>query len=424
MKIGILTFHSQLNYGGVLQCWALQATLEGLGHEVVVMDRWHNVDNSLLERGYNKYGFLQWVRLWLRSLLGLGDVNCWLRHWRTKKFLGQYIKRTPYHFVAWKDAPKELGVDMLVVGSDQVWHCGDWGDPRVYLLEGAPSLPAIAYAASFGMTAIPPWIFSRCEEVEAEPIYRSGLAKFKAISCRESEGVRLCEELGTKAMHVVDPTLLLTGSEWRRMIGVKDAEGDESEPRNTRNTRKVARRGLKVFCYFLGEDFRKKRPALAEFARQTAAKINVFIDGGFAAPLPKSLATAKEWLSVRQMRICGNVNVCDSAGPMEFLRALAEADAVISDSFHALMFSIVFKKNVRILKPRSEIRKKMFARIEEFARHVDGSLVSDGLDAALASIGNEETVSFDREWIADFRAKSMEWLKRSLEGCERVGASE
>lgn len=35
MKLGIHTFHSQLNYGVVLQCWTLKTALEGMGHEVV-----------------------------------------------------------------------------------------------------------------------------------------------------------------------------------------------------------------------------------------------------------------------------------------------------------------------------------------------------------------------------------------------------
>ena len=238
MKIGILTFHSQLNYGGVLQCWALQTVLEKLGHEVVVIDRWHNADNSLLERGYNKWNWRQWVKYWLRVLLGLGDLNPWLRVRRTKRFLGKYLGKylhlTQYHFVEWKDAPKELGVDMIVVGSDQVWHCGNWGDPRVYLLEGASQIPAVAYAASFGMVGLPTalGIGARgAEDVAAEPIYRRGLAKFKAISCREREGVEICREMGLDARHVVDPTLLA----WSNCGEVKS----------------ITHKGKDLVCYFL-----------------------------------------------------------------------------------------------------------------------------------------------------------------------------
>ena len=122
MKIGILTFHSQLNYGGVLQCWALQTVLENIGHEVVVINRWLDDNDDLLEYGYNMFNPKQWIRFAIRSLLGLGDASLWLRVKRT--FLKKYIQCTPYHFVEWKDAPKDLGVDMLVVGSDQVWNCG------------------------------------------------------------------------------------------------------------------------------------------------------------------------------------------------------------------------------------------------------------------------------------------------------------
>ena len=211
MKIGILTFHSQLNYGGVLQCWALQTALERMGHEVVVIDRWFDEENYRLERDYAKFGVRQWVRFWIRSLLGLGDLNGWLRVKRTKKFIKEKLKLTQYHFVEWKDAPDKLGVDILVVGSDQVWHCGDWGDPRVYLLNNAPILPTIAYAASFGMFSLPKFLSednSEMASIETEKFYKQGLKKFKAISCRETEGVELCHHLEVDAVHVVDPTLL------------------------------------------------------------------------------------------------------------------------------------------------------------------------------------------------------------------------
>ena len=108
MKIGILTFHSQLNYGGVLQCWALQTALEKMGHEVVVIDRWLTPDNRHLEHGYNRKRKKWWLRFWIRSLLGLGDMRFWLRVRRTKRFLREKLHLTPYHFVDWKDAPRDL----------------------------------------------------------------------------------------------------------------------------------------------------------------------------------------------------------------------------------------------------------------------------------------------------------------------------
>ena len=38
MKIGILTFHRAINYGAVLQCYALYTTLQSMGHDVEIID--------------------------------------------------------------------------------------------------------------------------------------------------------------------------------------------------------------------------------------------------------------------------------------------------------------------------------------------------------------------------------------------------
>ena len=399
MKIGILTFHSQLNYGGVLQCWALQTALEKLGHEVVVIDRWLDVNNSLLERDYRDWGWRQWMKFWIRSLFALGDISPWFRVRRTKKFLRQYIRRTPYHFVEWKDAPKGLGVDAIVVGSDQVWHCGDWGDPRVYLLEGAPQIPAIAYAASFGMTAIPQFISDNRQELEAAPIYKRGFARFKVVSCRESEGVRLCESFGIHAEHVVDPTLLLHDEDWKPLVGSTCGEGAKKPY---------------LVCYFLSEKVEEAMPVLEAFAKQAKCAVKVVVDQGHVGflPFPSSYAKFKVWTKGIWKRLFGRVSICVSAGPKEFVKAFADATWVVSDSFHALMFATVFKKNVRILRPKTEFRRKMFARIEEFAAHAEGPLVAESLAEALASLRRGEVVAIDEQWLDQRRERSLEFLRK------------
>ena len=397
MKIGILTFHSQLNYGGVLQCWALQTVLEKMGHEVVVVDRWHNADNSLLERGYSNWGWRQWVRFWLRGLLGLGDLGQWLRVRRTKKFLGQRIKRSSYHFVGWIEAPKELGVDMLVVGSDQVWHCGNWGDPRVYLFEGAPQIPAIAYAASFGMTELPDCLGAGArgaENLAAEPIYKRGLSKFKAISCREREGVEICKRLGFDAVHVVDPTLLAWG---------EGAEGNSKEGKQR-----------ELVCYFLSEKIEDHISELDGFARRINCKVKVFMDGAWLSPFPTNFSRIKSLLRRWKVRDGSRVEIMDSAGPEEFYNAFKSARWVVSDSFHALMFSICNGCDARMIKPSTEFRRKMFARIEEIAEHTKGPLIVNSVSDALASFTNCESVVYDYEWLERRRRESEEWLRRVL----------
>ena len=395
MKIGILTFHSQLNYGGVLQCWALQTALEQLGHEVVVIDRWLNSDNFLLERGYDQWTCKQWIKFWIRSLLGLGDLNQWLRVRRTKKFLRKYLKRTPYHFVDWQEAPKELGVDMLVVGSDQVWHCGDWGEPAVYLLEEAPKIPAIAYAASFGLTEIP---------AEFKDLYERGLPKFKAISCREVEGVELCRKSGAEATHVVDPTLLA----WCAGPTVI----------------KTPKRDL--VCYFLSEQLEEHWQVLEDFAKKNNCKVRVLLGeyAGGNLPLPYSWRRMQLWLRGIWQKInpLARVKVLASAGPEEFVTVFKHARWVASDSFHALMFAINNNCNARIIRPHSEMRQKMFARIEEFAAHTEGPLIADSVSAALDSLASGEEVKYDYEWIKQRVEYSKEWLRGQVSGVRSQGS--
>ena len=387
MKIGLLTFHSQLNYGGVLQCWALKTALEQQGHEVVVVDRWMSEGNFALERGYDQWSKKQWLKFWIRSLLGLGDINQWLRVRRTKQFLRKYIKRTPYHFEDWSAAPKDIGVDMLVVGSDQVWHCGDWGEPAVYLLEGAPKIPAIAYAASFGLTEIPR---------EFKELYQLGLLKFQAISCREAEGAEICRKLGVEAAHVVDPTLLA----W--CAGPATADASKKD----------------LVCYFLSEELEEHWNALEDFAKKNNCKVRVLVADyvNFNLPLPCSRQRAQIWLKGlwRKINPFARVKVLVSAGPKEFLAAFKQARWVVSDSFHALMFAINNNCTARIIRPHSELRQKMFARIEEFAAHTEGPLIVDSVTAALASLSAMEAVKYDYDWIQQRIDHSKGWLKDHL----------
>lgn len=385
MKLGILTFHSQLNYGGVLQCWALKTALEGMGHEVVVVDRWLDAKNRMLNGPFGNAGLKGWIKIFLRSLLGCGDWRQVVRHWRTRKFV-RNLGLTPYHFYKWKDAPKNLGVDCLVVGSDQVWHGGDWGypDPKPYLLEGAPNVKAIAYAASFGLKSLP-----------SEYDYAAGFNRFSAISVREAEGVGLVKETGygREVKHVVDPTLLLDPAAWEKL--------------ETR--KKVSKR---LVCYLLSEDVKAAVPVLEGWAKKNDWAIQVLCKG-YVKPIPRSIME----LGRRLRGFMSKVRICSDYGPREFVRAFARADAVITDSFHAIMFSSIYGCNARFLKPQKDVRKAMFARISEFGEKcVIGSLLADDLKQALLSFECDETMSFDSARIAAIRAESMDWLQKAIAG--------
>lgn len=396
MKLGILTFHSQLNYGGVLQAFALQTALMRAGYDVSVMDRWLSTTNDALVGPWRALTWKAKVVCVLRTLFGLGDGGRLLRHWRTVGFIRAHFRLTQEHFVDWSEpAGQQVAVDCLVVGSDQVWHGGDWGNPRPYLLEGAPKISAIAYAASFGMRQIPK---------ELEPLYREGLRRFSAISVREAEGIQLVESMGAQATHVVDPTLLLEPTVWREQVAIK-------------------KRGrLLLTVYVLSENVDALLPKLEAFASRTGAEVRVLVNN-YARPFPKTPRALVRHLCWLLWCSLSPVKLCLSAGPQEFLDAFAQADWVLSDSFHALMFSSIFNKQVAILRPKSDERKAMFARIEEFVEAAtEGPVIEDSVETALARFERGETMAFRHDVIQARREASWAWLRAALEKVERERA--
>lgn len=396
MKLGILTFHSQLNYGGVLQAFALQTALMRAGYDVSVVDRWLSTTNDALVGPWRALSLKEVVDLLLRVLLGLGNGGRLLRHRRTVRFVRERLRLTPEHFVDWSElSAQQMTVDRLVVGSDQVWHGGNWSNPSPYLLEGAPKIPAIAYAASFGMRQIPK---------ELEQLYREGFRRFSAISVREAEGVRLVESMAAKATHVIDPTLLLEPTVWREQVAIK-----------------VKQRPLLV-CYLLSEDIEKVVPKLEAFVKYYHVEVRVLV-GNWLRSFPKSVGQVLRQLCWMWGRMCSSVKLCLSAGPQEFLDAFAQADWILSDSFHALMFSAIFDKQVAILRPKNDDRKAMFARIEEFVEAAtEGPVIEDSVEAALARFERGETMAFRHDVIQARREASWAWLKAALEKVERERA--
>lgn len=386
MKIGILTFHSQQNYGGVLQCFALRAALEAMGHEVVVVDRWLSPERKQL-LGVLSGSWIFALRYLIAVLRRRQPLAPLIRAVRSIRFVKK-LGLTPYHFYDWKNAPDNLGVDVLVVGSDQVWHCGDWGYPdvRPYLLDGADGKypRAVSYAASFGMREIP-------TEFRAE--YDRGLKRFAAISCREKEGVELCRDLGFSAAHVVDPTLLADSSCWNKLIktnhhSLQPSTSDLQPPHEH-----------KLVCYFMSVNLAEALPHLEAFAEARQCRVEVIVDFSFTGVRPKS----------------SRVKIVASYGPKEFVRAFASATWTLADSFHAVMFSTIFNTNLRFIKPQSEMRRTMFARIEEFAEKcITGPVFVDSVKDALDSFARGEAIEYNQAEIESRRTASEEWLKAAL----------
>lgn len=379
MKIATLTFLETLNYGAVLQAYALQKKLNDDGYDTEVLRLWLSPDNHAL------YGFFQNKSVsYIRRGYHLAKhiikhdyiYSDFLRRVRTASFIKQYIKTSAQEYKSLDQLNDLKGYSCLIVGSDQVWN--PWkGVPSGYILNDVKSIPKISYAPSFGVPVLP-------ENVKE--CYRLALEDFKALSCREKSGTMIIENLlGKNAKWVVDPVLLLPREDWYRLVQRKKS-------------------GY-VFCYWLG----------------SVTKLNSLINDAYLNDEIHLCLNAATWAELfsgefkkKVSAFPKNVKLCLNNGPLEFLNQVANADEIITDSFHLMMFSVIFEKACKIYINSSEERLAMQDRMLEFAEKVGMTEcvymdISDGREKSV--IPNYSHVKFI---INRWRQESLDYLADAL----------
>lgn len=309
MKIRTITCHDVYNYGASLQAFALQHYLESQCHDVQIID----YKPEYLCRQYKFWivpkssRFFKWIQIsklfHLLFCLYLAPIKfaTYGRVPRFKKFKRKFLKCTKiYHsYEELKNDPPQA--DCYICGSDQIWNTvrPNGLDSAFYCNFGDSKTKRISYAASFGIPEIQP------ENVET---VKKGLSCLECISVREATGQKILETLGYKGVNVVDPVLLLSKEEWEGKFDL--SKRPTSHP------------------YILVYDLNNNVPSLKQHALQ--------------------LAKEKGWKIVS---ICGlEVNakyadkVIKNAGPVEFLSYIRNASFVMSTSFHATSFSVIFNR--------------------------------------------------------------------------------
>lgn len=304
MRIGIVTLPLHTNYGGILQAYALQTFLMGMGHEVehlqpeVVYVESH--PSWLMPLVYCK-------RFLKKSFVGESNIpvfthpSKWIRR-NTDVFIASHIHPRYLTEKGWNE---ELAneYDAIVFGSDQIWrpiyaypiekYFGSfWGDSKIR---------RISYAASFG---------TEDNEYSEEQLSlcRNLLSKFNAVSVRENSAVTICKErFGVEAKHVLDPTMLLTH---------KDYE-----------------------CIFKQANTLKSEGTLAVYVLDDNQQIDDFIK-------KQSLQQGLTPFRINSKVENYNAKLSERQQPPveRWLRAFHDAKFVITDSFHACVFSILFHK--------------------------------------------------------------------------------
>ena len=354
MKIGILTLPLHANYGGILQAYALQKTLENMGHRVDVLSV------PVLNRRRNIIYFFRRLIVFVKRCVKkmLIDHNTKINLERhlidslpivcqyTRKFINSYIhERKCFSFAE----ILESDYDAFIVGSDQVWRPLYFPEIEHAYLDFARdwNVKRIAYAASFG-SAI--WEYSD----EQTKICRSLIQKFNRVSVREKSGVELSYSfLKKNAEIVLDPTMLLSAQDYAIFL-------NSTEP-------------ARVVAYVLDES--KHKIQLIEDIERIENVKSLKINSAFekiTAPIEQRIQPPVEsWLS----HIYGS-------------------NLVITDSFHACVFSILFHRDFVVMdnavRGNSRIQsllslfgleKRMISSIDDYKAKplIDWNLVDERL---------------------------------------------
>ncbi len=202
-KIGIVTFQRALNYGALLQMYALQKFIsKHFGqYNVEVLDYF----SPLCEKECR-----------LKNIKGknimmsiLKKFNFLIKRYNFDEFIKKHINISKrYDIGSIQEAQNEYNV--LITGSDQVWNPLIIGGDMNYLLKFSDVSVKASYAASIGKTEL---------SLEDRDLYKKQLKQFKSISVREKSAQKLLEEfLESNNIAVnVDPTLLLSSDHWEKL---------------------------------------------------------------------------------------------------------------------------------------------------------------------------------------------------------------
>lgn len=306
MRIGVLTLQLHNNFGGILQAYALQKVLKDFGHNVVLIDKsryvslgpWYKKYPIYIKRSICKY--ILGKNIIIKADIEQNRISNAIAK-NTDIFIEKYIRK-----IRIKDFSnfKEEDFDIIIVGSDQVWR------PKYFFskIENAYlyfarkwKIKRIAYAASFGTEE---WEYTEKQTNNCATL----LKKFNAVSVRESSAVQLCNDnFGVKAEHVLDPTMLLCKEDYIKLFK------DYNAAQNDGN----------LFCYILDEGEEKK--SIIDCVAKEKGLKPFYVNSRYEdldAPLEERIQQPVE----------------------KWLRAFYDAKFVITDSFHACVFSIIFNK--------------------------------------------------------------------------------
>lgn len=367
-KIGITTFYKAHNYGAMLQTFALYKKINKKNNVEILNYYDKKIYNQYRVIRFSGDNAIKFFRSLVKDIITL-NIKKIKRYNNFERFIKNKLNLSKKFSSEKKLKGEKLDYNILITGSDQVWNMQiTKGLSDIYTLNlGNKNIKRISYAASVGDSSL---------IAKNRGQYKNKIENIDFISVRETDAKNELNKLIKKDIEVVlDPTLLLEKSEWNNEI---------------ENIKNINQRYILAYVVEPDEEYIK---IVNDLVEKTGLKVLHF---GLNNP--------------------GYKNVLKSAyieGPLEFVNYIKNAEYVVSTSFHATVFSVIFNKKFFIVPHRKtgsrvtdllkklEIKNRVYYSLDEF-KSIDYDLKTDWEN--VERILNEE------------REKSINWLENAIEG--------
>lgn len=299
-SVGIVTLPGSFNYGNRLQNYAASEIIKALGY----------TPETLVYSGMSP---LARARHFVGGIL-YGKAPEDLMSQERKRRFATFSKLIPTMPVEGRLSSVARRYDYFAVGSDQVWNPRGIDSYQFMFLKFVDRSKRATIAPSLGVSSI--------DDPYSRRMIKRGLEGFDNLTCREDAGAKLIESItGQKVVVTVDPTMLLSPESWRKIAS------DDLTPDHPY-----------IFSYTLGEMTDDQKSYMQDLMQRTGATEVINLSDRSKSHEP-------------------------DAGPAEFISLIDNAAHVVTDSFHAAVFSLILKTPFTVFK-RVGASSSMFSRLE------------------------------------------------------------
>ena len=375
-KVGIACGCRKLNYGSILQSYALCEKIKSLGYECEFvwlkgnLFKHYNIRiGKILGVSFNSLKHPSIIPRVFRSIRRVTSKTSSYSMPSENRGKFEEFNRDNIHVkhYTWEELKKtaQQKYCKFVCGSDQIWNSYEYYLDPMYFLRFTSIDKRIAYAPSFGTDTVS--YYNR-------GIIQKYISEFNSLSVREESGRTICKDLIGKDVPVVaDPTFLLDKGEWQKRLDLQIRDDEYC---------------LVYFLNYPNED-------ALDLIKRIRSEIPV-------RALPLNFD-------------CYDKSEIVNAGPREFLELLMNAKYVITDSFHGTILSINFEKQFVCFERQYASIVKQSSRITDVLKRFHlGNRYNISKDDALQVLKSEVPYSELFDEISMFRRLSCEYLTESL----------